>query len=56
MSTGSLDPAAILRAADAAGAAVVGRSFREVPGLQAAISRRFARVEDVGGVAVYLRR
>ncbi len=56
VSTGSLDPAAILRAADAAGAAVVGRSFREVPGLQAAISRRFARVEEIGGVAVYLRR
>lgn len=56
VSTGSLDTVAILRAADAAGAAVVGRSFREVPGLQAAIEDRFDRTEEVGGVAVYLRR
>lgn len=56
VSTGSLDTPAILRAADAAGAAVVGRSFREVPGLQAAIARRFPRRAQIGGVEVYLRR
>ena len=55
VSTGSLDAAAILRATDGAGAAVVGRSFREVPGLQAAIAARFDRAVAIGPITVYLR-
>ncbi|HEX2359596.1 MAG TPA: glycosyltransferase family 39 protein [Solirubrobacterales bacterium] len=51
--TGSLGRDDILAAADEAGAAVVGRSFELVPGLEAGLASRYATVVDVGGVRIY---
>jgi hypothetical protein len=51
--TGSLTREQILEAAGGAGATVVGRSFRLVPGLAPELKLRYARVADVDGIRVY---
>jgi 4-amino-4-deoxy-L-arabinose transferase-like glycosyltransferase len=54
VSTGSLDRAGIVAAARDAGAAVVGRSFASVPGLQAELAALFeARTSLPGGIVVF---
>jgi hypothetical protein len=55
VTSGSLDRGRIIAAAGRAQAAVVGRAFRFVPGLESALARRFDRVVEVGGARVYLR-
>jgi hypothetical protein len=55
VTSGSLDRGRIIAAAGRAQAAVVGRAFRFVPGLETALARRFDRVVEVGGARVYLR-
>jgi len=54
--TGSLDRATVLRAGEDAGAVVVGRAFERLPGLEAALRRRFGPPALNGDVRVYLRR
>ena len=51
--TGALPPSAIEAAAGEAGAACVGRAFRRVPGVRAALDRRFARHVRFGGIEVW---
>jgi hypothetical protein len=51
--TGALSPKAIEAAAGDAGAACVGRAFRGVPGVRAALDRRFARHMRYGGIEVW---
>jgi 4-amino-4-deoxy-L-arabinose transferase-like glycosyltransferase len=51
--TGELSQEEIVRAARAAEAVVVGRSFRDVPGLRTALARRFARFTTHAGIAVW---
>jgi hypothetical protein len=51
--TGALPPSAIEAAAGEAGAACVGRAFRRVPGVRAALDRRFARHVRLGGIEVW---
>jgi hypothetical protein len=53
VATGALRPAAIEAAAAQAGAACVGRAFRDVPGLRAALDRRFARRHRFGTIDVW---
>jgi hypothetical protein len=50
--SGALSRAEVLRAADGAGAVVVGRAFAAVPGLEAALAVRFPRVVSVGSARV----
>ena len=47
--TGALPPSAIEAAAGEAGAACVGRAFRRVPGVRAALDRRFAVMSGSAG-------
>jgi 4-amino-4-deoxy-L-arabinose transferase-like glycosyltransferase len=51
--TGELSREEIVRAARGAGAVVVGRSFRDVPGLRTALARRFTRFTTHAGIAVW---
>ena len=51
--TGALSVAAIEAAVGKAGAACVGRAFRSVPGVSAALDRRFARHTRFGGIEVW---
>jgi hypothetical protein len=55
VTSGSLDRARIIAAAQRAQTTVVGRAFRLVPGLEAALARRYDRVVEVGDARVYLR-
>jgi hypothetical protein len=51
--TGELSAREIWSAADRAGAVVVGRAFRGLPGLRPALNRRFAHATDHDGIVVW---
>jgi hypothetical protein len=50
---GELSPAAIKAASESAGAVVIGRAFRLVPGLEQVLTARFRRVQIYGDLTVW---